>query len=601
MSICAEHMNENNTCDQYSGECPVIVDATQPHHSPQHKPNKTSSRNGVKMEGVPSADLIPTTHPPRMIVHEAISTMKIVFLSGVGIVAVFAAIGGLIFQKRKSQIVRKADSFFERKKAWGALVMTELNEVNERRRRARQAEVFNNVPESTYDNPPTPPSRRHTYLDSLMDTLDIQRSNYDGLRAPDGQDAIAQGTAQRNFTTLKSIADVKPINVPQEDESIYEVHECGAAACASATTSKARVDSIYTNESVFSVMNRSKMDNSLLTPVANAIVETSESEYDYPYTDMSDRACNYSSATEPRQNRRFGSRDRRMRKGSSDGQMYSVLVRPDIEAVSYQKQSYSHNLDTVAYASKIERTDEPVYEFQRIDSNTDLYSAHPNRVLIGNSLYDKPRGSSKRSNLDVPAPDDTYSDFIRDSSESTNQFALGYLTSVRKMPSIQVTPSDPTQFDYQPPEADHYQSYQCNSVIQRNLYRHQFQTVHNRPDKPTSISVTSSKLQRPNCLPLSKYHDYVNGKIISKPPLPQRYIPPLPSVRALREEGAASPSAASNGFPSPVSNASLSPSSSLPIPRSNGDYPSPDDLDSDNYLSLRFSERTPPMKPASNI
>ncbi len=454
----------------------------------------------------------------------------------------------------------------------------------------------------------------------MMDT----RAKYAGVRKPDGQESNTQRTSPPRKTNTTT-ADVKPITIPEEDESIYEVHECGTAAGASTiTSSKMRVDSIYTNDSVFSPMNRCKQqhDNSLLTPVANSIdnVEMSESEYDYPYTDMTlerpPGVTNYGSATEPRRQkrRRFGSRDRRMRKGSSDGQMYSVLIRPELEAVSYQK-SQSDTPDHVDYARKIERSDqESTYEIQRIDSSTDLYSAHPNRVLVGNSWYDKPRGSSTVSNLSVPRPDEAYSDFVRASTESGNRFAAGYLTSIRKAPSIppssirqapsippsvQVTPANPSKVDYQPPEADHYQSYQCNSVIQRNLYRHQFQTVHNRPDKPTTISVNSTKLQRPNCLPITtKYHDYVNGKMISKPPLPRRHAPVLPpTVRSARYRGGASPSAASNGIPSPGSNSSLSPL----IPGSNPDFPSPDDLDSDNYLSLRFSERAAPMKPASNI
>ena len=408
---------------------------------------------------------------------------------------------------------------------------------------------------------------------------------------------------------MKNTIDVKSIHVPPEDDSIYEVHQCGAPSSAprSAPTLPKRIDSIYTNDSVFSLIKRCKdIDNKHLTPVGNAIeniAPSSESEYDYPYADMAADKRGQYTATEPRRQRRkrFGSRDRRMRKGSSDGQMYSVLIRPDIEAVSCQKQSQSDNLDA-AYASRIEVTNGHDY-LQRIDSDTDLYSAEPKEIKIGNSWNSQPR-SSTNSQLALPAPEAPYSDFIRDPSESNNRYALGYLTSVRKAPSIQVTPSDP-RIDYQPPVPDHYQSFESsNSMLQRNLYRHQFQTVHNRPDKPTTISVnTPSKLTRPNNLPINdKYHGYVNGKMISKPPLPRRHAPALPAAAArTRNEDRSPCSGSSSNIPSPTDSDSSTPCTSLPTPRERLDFPSPDDLDSDNYLSLRFSEKSHHMKLSTNI
>ena len=402
-----------------------------------------------------------------------------------------------------------------------------------------------------------------------------------------------------------------------DTESIYEVGTCGepagaASAGAGGTMYSSHVpnsciphdDSIYTNDSVF--FAKCKGNTPLVVRTMNSC-ETSGSEYDYPYSDYGDYVppSNFvpSTNTEPRRlpkKRRFGSRDRRLRKGSSDGQMYSVLIRPDIEAVSF-KQSYSEGFDPPGYASRIEHFDSayecPPGYARRIDSNTDLYSAQPDQV---DAIYSRPRGSRVDGALARPAPDQGEVVYSRYSDDSCNEsgantpFTSGYLTSVRKNFSVSATSSNSStnsHVDFQPPVPDHYQA---SSILKRNLFRHQFQTVH---EKTACISIQREeiKFETPaSRFPMTaNYHEYVNGKVISKPPLPRRQVPALQTSRP--QEHAPGPILRSlplNAKCADVMNSDMCISLPVPMPRTN--FPSPDDMDSDNYLSLRFSERTRP-------
>ena len=74
------------------------TESQQNHLHPTVNKTKIVSRSGVKyIEGHPYFPLNPTTEAPRMLVHEALSTMKIVFLIGLSIAAALGVIGGLIF------------------------------------------------------------------------------------------------------------------------------------------------------------------------------------------------------------------------------------------------------------------------------------------------------------------------------------------------------------------------------------------------------------------------------------------------------------------------------------------------------------------------